>query len=155
MTALADFKEGIIYASIDIAASPDAVWSALTEPAQLTSWWGSSDTYRTFDWEVDLRPGGKWSSKAASVDGSNVGTVHGEYLQVEPPRLLVYSWIPSWDNFAETLIRVELSATPQGTHVKVRHSGFADRTVSGTGHAEGWKRVLGWLAGHAALRSPA
>jgi uncharacterized protein YndB with AHSA1/START domain len=152
VSALADFKAGIIYASVEIDAPPEAVWAAMTEPAQLGSWWGSSDTYRTLNWQVDLRPGGKWSSDSANVDGSKTGHVRGEYVEVDRPRLLVYTWQASWDNFAETLIRVELSPTASGTHVKVRHSGFAERTASGAGHAEGWKRVLGWLSGHAALR---
>jgi uncharacterized protein YndB with AHSA1/START domain len=104
------------------------------------------------NWQVDLRPGGKWSSDSARVDGSQTGHVHGEYLEVDKPRLLVYTWKASWDGFSETLIRVDLTATTTGTHVKIRHSGFADRTASGVGHAEGWKRVLGWLAAHRALR---
>ena len=152
MSALADFKEGVIFASIDIDAPAEAVWDAVTDPAQLASWWGSPDTYRTFDWEVDLRPGGKWSSKSARHDGSQQGMVHGEYLEVDRPRLLVYTWLASWDNFAETVIRLELSPTATGTRVKIRHSGFAERRESGLGHTEGWKRVLGWLSGHGALR---
>lgn len=150
MSALSDFKEGVIHASIEIEATPEAVWDALTEPAQLSSWWGSSDSYRTFDWQVDLRPGGKWSSQAENVDGSNRGRVYGEYKQVERPSLLAYTWTPSWDDFAETLIVVELTPIANGTRVKVRHSGFAARPASGAAHGEGWKRVLGWLAGHTA-----
>lgn len=65
----------------------------------------------------------------------------------------MYTWIASWDGDAETVIRMELTATDTGTRVKVRHSGFADRAASGAGHADGWVRVLGWLAEHAALRS--
>ncbi len=154
MSAVADYAAGVIHASIDIDAPADAVWEALTQPAQLASWWGSTDTYRTFDWQIDLRPGGKWSSQAVNVDGSQPGRVHGEYLEVQPPRLLVYTWIPSWDNFAETLIRVELTASARGTHVKVRHSGFAERVASGAAHAEGWKRVLVWLAAGCSARLP-
>lgn len=152
MTALADFKEGVIFASIDIDAPAEAVWDAVTDPAQLASWWGSPDTYRTFDWEVDLRTGGKWSSKSARHDGSQQGVVHGEYLEVDRPRLLVFTWLASWDNFAETLIRLELTPTATGTHVKIRHSGFGERRESGVGHAQGWIRVLGWLSAHPALR---
>jgi uncharacterized protein YndB with AHSA1/START domain len=152
VSALADFKEGIIYASIEIDAPADAVWDALTDPAQLASWWGSPDTYRTFNWQVDLQPGGKWTSDSARIDGSQAGNVHGEYLEVDKPRLLVFTWKASWDGFAETLIRCELTPTSSGTRVTIRHSGFAERVVSGAGHSEGWKRVLGWLAGHAALR---
>ena len=115
MTALADFKEGVIFASIEIDAPAEAVWDAVTDPAQLASWWGSPDTYRTFDWEVDLRPGGKWSSKSARHDGSEQGIVHGEYVEVDKPRRLVFTWLASWDNFAETLIVLELTPTAKGT----------------------------------------
>jgi uncharacterized protein YndB with AHSA1/START domain len=152
VSALADFKAGVIHASIEIAAPPEAVWEAMIDPAQLASWWGSDDTYRTMTWQVDLRPGGKWSSDSARVDGTQQGHVHGEYLEVDPPRLLVFTWLASWDGFAETVIRMELSPTASGTQVKIRHSGFADRAASGAGHAEGWKRVLGWLSAHGALR---
>lgn len=155
MSALSDFQAGTIHASIDIDAAPEVVWDALTDPAQLASWWGSPDAYRTFDWEVDLRPGGKWSSKSERTDGTERGLVHGEYLRVERPHLLELTWLASWDGFAETVIRMELTATPTGTRVKVRHTGFAERLASGAGHSEGWKLVLGWLGGHAALRSPA
>jgi uncharacterized protein YndB with AHSA1/START domain len=152
VSALADFKAGVVHASIEIDAPPEAVWDALTQPEQLASWWGSDTDYRTMNWQVDLRPGGKWSGDSARVDGSQTGNVNGEYLEVDPPRLLVYTWRASWDNFTETLIRMELTPTAKGTLVKVRHSGFADRTASGAGHAEGWKRVLGWLSEHPALR---
>jgi uncharacterized protein YndB with AHSA1/START domain len=152
MSALADFKAGVIYASIEIEAPAEAVWDAVTDPAQLASWWGSPDTYKTMNWQVDLRPGGKWNSDSARHDGSQRGSVHGEYLEVQKPSLLVYTWRASWDEFSETLIRMELTPTPTGTRVTVRHSGFGERTTSGLGHTEGWKRVLGWLAGHTALR---
>lgn len=155
MTALADFRQGTIHASIDIDGPPEVVWDALTDPSQLATWWGSPDTYRTFDWEVDLRPGGKWSSKSERLDGTQQGYVHGEYLEVKPPHLLVFTWLASWDGFAETQIRVELTETATGTRVKVRHTGFGDRVASAMGHTEGWKRVLGWLGAHTALRSPA
>jgi uncharacterized protein YndB with AHSA1/START domain len=152
MSALADFKAGVIVASIDIEAPAEAVWEAMTDPSQLMSWWGSPDTYRTFDWELDLRPGGKWSSRSERLDGTQQGTVHGEYLEVDKPRLLVFTWLASWDGFAETVIRMELSPTLTGTRVKIRHSGFGERRQSGEGHTEGWKRVLGWLSAHAELR---
>lgn len=151
MSAVADLKDGVIFAAIDIEAPAQQVWDALTEPGQLASWWGADD-YRTFNWQVDLRPGGKWSSDHARHDGSEAGSVSGEYLEVEPPRLLVYTWRPSFDAFRETLVRVELSDTPSGTRVKIKHSGFAPGSPSALGHTEGWKRVLGWLAGHLALR---
>ncbi len=100
--------------------------------------------YRTDDWKVDLRPGGKWSCQARSPQGDS--EVRGEYLAIEPPRLLEYTWEPSWEQYRQTIIRCTLEAIPGGTRVSVVHRGFT-AGESATGHAEGWTRVLGWLAG--------
>jgi uncharacterized protein YndB with AHSA1/START domain len=147
--ALADVQAGTILASIEIEAAPEVVFDALVEPEQLMAWWGSDDTYRTSDWQVDLRPGGAWSARASSAHGEESSIVRGTYVEIDRPRLLVYTWQASWDGFAETLIRVELGASASGTRVKVTHTGFGERRESAAGHANGWCRVLEWLAEHA------
>jgi uncharacterized protein YndB with AHSA1/START domain len=83
--------------------------------------------------------------------------VEGEYLEVDPPRLLVHTWVGSYDP-TKTVVRWELE--PQtvnalhpsgpkksgtGTLVRVTQSGFARNLESAKSHGEGWKRVLGWL----------
>jgi uncharacterized protein YndB with AHSA1/START domain len=147
-SAVADLAEGTIHASIEIEATPDVVFNAMIDPEQLAAWWGSPETYRTSNWQVDLRPGGEWSTTAKNVSDGRNGVVRGRYLEVERPRLLVYTWQPSWDDFAETTIRVELTPTRTGTRVRITHSGFGDRLASATGHTAGWRRVLGWLEDH-------
>jgi uncharacterized protein YndB with AHSA1/START domain len=62
--------------------------------------------------------------------------------------LLVFTWQPSWDDYAETTIRVELMPTGAGTRVRVTHTGFGERLASATGHTEGWRRLLRWLDDH-------
>ena len=42
-----------------IAASPDAVFAAMTTPARLARWWGPAGFTNEFDL-CDLRPGGAW-----------------------------------------------------------------------------------------------
>jgi uncharacterized protein YndB with AHSA1/START domain len=148
VSAVADVTEGTIHASIDIDAAPEEVFDALVEPEQLAAWWGSADSYRTFDWKLDLRPGGEWSTQAKNVADGHESSVRGKYLEIERPRLLVYTWQPSWDGFAETTIVIELSAIATGTRVRVTHSGFGERAESAGGHAEGWKNVLSWLSAH-------
>ncbi len=144
--ALADPAAGTIHAQIDIEAPPDDVYQALTDPGELAAWWGSPDTYRTFDGKLDLRVGGAWSCQAEDHATKRRGEVRGEYLALDPPRGLSYTWQPSWDNFLPSVIRVELEPTAAGTRVRVIHSGFEGRPESCQGHAEGWRRVLGWLA---------
>jgi len=47
-----------------------------------------------------------------------------------------------------TTVSYLLEPIDGGTRVTVRHSGFTGRPESCDGHAEGWQRVLGWLAAH-------
>jgi uncharacterized protein YndB with AHSA1/START domain len=144
MRALANVDGGVIKAEIDLAASPERVFRSLTDSDELAAWWGSDEMYRTTEWVIDLRPGGKWSTLAVGVDGSK-STVGGEYLEVDPPRRLVYTWRPSWDNFEETTVRYDLVPTATGTRLLVTHTGFGDRAAQADGTGDGWKRVLDWL----------
>ena len=154
MRALANVDEGIVKAEIEIAAPPERVFRSLTDPTELGMWWGDDVMYRTYDWQVDLRVGGAWSTRARGADGTET-TVGGEYLDVDPPRLLVFTWRPSWDSFVETTVRCELTPTASGTRVKVTHTGFTDRATAAEGTGEGWKRVLEWVAEHLEARRSA
>jgi uncharacterized protein YndB with AHSA1/START domain len=146
ISSLADVARGTVHAVVEIAAPPEKVFRALTDPRQLAAWWGA-DLYRTYDWQVDLRAGGQWSCQ---VDNPRTGpaSVRGEYLEVEPPHTIVCTWSPSWENFATTTIRYELQATGKGTRLKVTHSGF-DNPAACESHAKGWELVLGWLGSFA------
>lgn len=136
--------QDLVVAEIFIEAPPDRIFHAITQPQQLTQWWGQSGMYRTLTAEADLRPGGLWRTSGQGADGSAF-EVRGEYREIDPPRLLVYTWHPSWDPSRSTLVRWELSAQEKGTLVRVRHSGFAGDRKAAEDHSNGWTRVLGWL----------
>jgi uncharacterized protein YndB with AHSA1/START domain len=151
--ATADTEKGTINVVADIAATPEAVFRALTDPKQLAQWWGAPGVYHTERWEVDLRPGGKWVSHIKAKEGDEMGPrdepeqlVRGEYITVDPPRVLEYTWSPSWDGFAVTTVRCEIEPTPTGSRLTLVHSGFAGRAQMATSHGEGWVRVLGWFS---------
>jgi uncharacterized protein YndB with AHSA1/START domain len=104
-----------------------------------------------------VRPGGKWSSIGVRVDGTSF-RVDGEYLEVDPPRLLTHTWISSYSNNLKTVVRWELEPTEvhglhpsgpkkagTGTLLKIRHDGFAGAPQAAKAHGEGWQRVLGWM----------
>jgi len=149
-----------ITAEIFIAAPPERVFQAITDPAQAPRWWGRQDMYRTTEWHADLRPGGKWKSVGAGADGKPF-SVEGEYLEVDPPRRLVHTWIASWTGSLKTVVHWELE--PQAVHglhpggpkkagtgtlLKLRHEGFAAVPQAAASHADGWNRVMGWLVAY-------
>lgn len=146
-----------VVGEVFIAAPPARVFEALTDPKQVPRWWGHQNMYRITEWKADVRPGGKWSSIGVGVDGTSF-RVDGEYLEVDPPRLLTHTWISSYSNNLETVVRWELEPTEvhglhpsgpkkagTGTLLKIRHHGFAGAPQAAKGHAEGWQRVLGWM----------
>jgi len=150
-------EQNIIQGEVFIAAPPARVFEAITDPKQVPRWWGQQGMYRITEWKCDVRAGGKWSSVGQSQDGSTF-RVDGEYIEVDPPRLLVHTWIASWSGNIETVVRWELEPTDihglqpsgprragTGTMLKIRHTGFAAAPDAAKNHADGWKRVLGWM----------
>ena len=146
-----------VLAEIFIAAPPDRVFQALTDPAQMPLWWGEKGMYRITECQNDLRPGGKWVSVGVGADGKSF-QVDGEYIEIDRPRLLVYTWNPSFAHLHNTMVRVELEPRDvhglqhrgphrvgTGTLVKIRHEGFAGDFTQAKSHGEGWTRVLGWM----------
>jgi len=149
--------QDVVSAEIFIAAPPARVFQAVTDPAQIPRWWGHHDHCRIQQSEVDLRVGGKWSSRGVKFDGTPFHS-GGEYLDIDPPRLLVQTWICSSAPALHTVLRWELEPKsvhglyPNGPHragtgtlVKISHQGFAGDAAAASDHEEGWKRVLGWL----------
>ena len=136
-------EQNTVEEEILIAAPPKRVFQALVDPEQLLQWWGQKGIYRGKRWTTDLRPGGKWRSEGTSERDGSPFEVHGEYLQIDPPRLLEFTWIASWAGPMNTVVRIELSPSSGGTLVRLRHSGFT--TPAQLQAHRGWPQVLGWL----------
>jgi len=138
-----------IVGEVEIAAPPEQVFRALTDPAQLIRWWGD-DICKTSVWEMDARRGGKWRFEASDpsgkivVNGVSAFTAYGESTKFDTPRLLAYTWLGNWHDHPErpSTARWELSATKTGTRVKVTHSGLADQPVARKDYAGGWPGLL-------------
>jgi len=132
-----------IVSEIHIAAPPERVFQALVDPGQLVQWWGQVGVYRSTHFEADLRAGGLWRTSGIGPNGKNF-EASGEYLEVQRPRLLVYTWVASWTGEVQTTVRWELEPTAEGTRVKLRHSGFAAHPELAQSY-RGWPTMLGWL----------
>lgn len=126
--------------SLDLDAPPDRVWRALTEPAEISAWFGDSA-------ELDLRPGGTgwfgWEK-------------HGRFAvrveTVEPPHRLAWRWCHEpdtpIDQGTSTLVEWRLTARPEGgTRLELRESGFETRK-HWQENTKGWNSELGELMAH-------
>jgi uncharacterized protein YndB with AHSA1/START domain len=144
--AVADLTDGLVLASVEIAAPPERVFRAISS-AEIADWWGSPETYRVTRWTGDVRPGGWWRSEGVSADGKSFA-VGGEILEVEPPSLLVQTWRYERKPGDVTTVRFRIDSIPGGSRLTVRHEGFRDRDACDS-HGTGWERVLTWLAAFA------
>ncbi|MFZ0816376.1 MAG: SRPBCC domain-containing protein, partial [Candidatus Sulfotelmatobacter sp.] len=96
--------QNAVVGEIFIAAPPARVFAAITDPSQMPRWWGQEGMYRVTEWKADLCVGGKWSSVGVGADGTSF-RVAGEYLEVDPPRLLVHTWVASYTGPLKTIVR--------------------------------------------------
>lgn len=134
----------------EIAAPRERVFAALINEEQLNRWWTSPICQRT-TWKMEARQGGKWEFETTpgsqSINGVNEFKCRGEILDIDPPRLLVYTWIANWNDnpAAVTTVKWELIATSTGTLVRVTHTGLAQQKVARELYRGGWPGVLGNL----------
>jgi len=132
-----------IVSEIRIAAPPACVFQALANSSQVVHWWGQAGIYRCTKFESDLRVGGTW--RAIGLDGNGRHfEITGEYLEVEPPRILSSTWVATWTGNAKTKVRWELEPFDRGTLVRIRHSGFKAHPELAQAY-RGWPRMLGWV----------
>ena len=141
MTQTSTSSGDTIIEEITIKGSAERIFEAIVDPKQRVKWWGKKGVYESTHMESDTRVGGKWLMKGTGF--SKEFTVYGEYRKVERPRLLEFTWIPSWENgSAESVVRFELNEKEGVTTVRLTHSGL---TPAGREAHKGWPQVLGWL----------
>ena len=75
-----------------VRALRSRVWNAYSNPDDIVQWNAASDDWHTTRSSVDLRPGGKFSSRMEAKDGSFGFDFEGTYTRVEPERLIAYSF---------------------------------------------------------------
>jgi len=127
-----------IHLSMFMEATPERVFRALTEPAQLDRWMAK-------DARVDLREGGRYDLGFApeGYDGPMMSV-----LDFEPNRRLTISW-PDWrGDRAVPVQTVTWLLEPEGTGTRVTlvHAGFV-RAVDLSDYPFGWGYFLRRLRG--------
>jgi uncharacterized protein YndB with AHSA1/START domain len=138
----------VIREKIFIAASPERLFGALTEPEQLLAWWGDPRQYQCTSWTSDLKVGGAWRSEGTSV-GGNPFTVDGVFVEIDRPRVLAFTWHASWTPGPVLTARITLEPADGGTWVTWTMSGFKGHPEALAAHRGGLPSVLAWLRAYA------
>lgn len=102
--------------SVLLDADPDEVWQAITDPHQLSSWFGALV-------DLDVRPGG--TGRFVSDEGEVRDAV---VVRVDPGRHVTFQWWPVGERRAgapaTTRVSFDLEATDGGTRLTVVERGF-------------------------------
>ena len=120
-----------------LEAPQERIFSKLTEPAQLAKWWGPKG-FTTPEIELDLSVGGGYRFTMQPPDG-DVFHLSGEFLEIDPPSLLAYTF--RWDepvpDDRETVVTLSLNAVGDATEVSLSQGEFAteERLML---HRSGW-----------------
>ncbi len=122
-----------IIVTTTIAAPIAEVWQAYTSPDDIKVWNAASADWHTTHAEVDLRVGGKFTSRMEAKDGSFGFDFAGEYTKLIPQQLIEYVFDERnvSVNFAEGSdgILVTVSFDPESIHSEEQQR-------------EGWQAIL-------------
>ncbi|MFF5846849.1 SRPBCC domain-containing protein [Streptomyces massasporeus] len=121
------------------------VFRELTDPRELARWWGP-DGFTIPSVESDLRPGGAYRIAMRPPEGELFYLV-GEFLEVEPPERLAYTfrWEDPDPEDRETVVTLSLHDIDAARSELVLEQGdFASERRRAL-HEEGWSQGLGKL----------
>ena len=127
------------------AAPREEVFRAWTEPEVLRRWGAAAPDWEGTRAEVDVRVGGRYRLSMRDPQSGDEHTVGGEYVEIDPPARLVYTWTGEGADAdspsAGSVVTVEFLADGERTTVVLTHDGIADER-SRDQHAHGWAGCL-------------
>jgi uncharacterized protein YndB with AHSA1/START domain len=116
-----------------VNAPIEKVWLTYNAPEHIVKWNAASEDWHTTSSSVDLREGGKFSSRMEAKDGSFGFDFAGTYTKVIENKLIEYS-------FGERTARVEFSEVPTGIKVLVEFESEEMHSIEQQKH--GWQAIL-------------
>jgi uncharacterized protein YndB with AHSA1/START domain len=120
----------------ELACPPEKLWRALTLPHLIEAWLMKSDFAPVVGHRFNLT--GDWG-----------GVLDCEVLEVEPNRILSYTWDHVHDDPAfdlKSVVTFTLTPTSSGTHLRMEQSGFRpDQKQAFGGARYGWQQFLARL----------
>lgn len=128
--------EDTVVKEIYIAATAEDIFPYLTSSRQYVLWMG-------LDARIDARPGGVYK-----IDLNGIDSVIGEYLEVDPPRRLKFTWscIGRDNTIPDDLSTVEIELLPKGNGTLLRLTHRGPDRAGRDRHDAGWDHYLARFA---------
>lgn len=122
-----------IRVEVSVSAPIDTVWAAYVTPEDIVQWNAASDDWHTTTSTVDLRPGGKFSSRMEAKDGSFGFDFEGEYTNVITNELIEYG-------FGDRVASIRFQEQANAVRVTVEFDAETENPVEM--QREGWQAIL-------------
>jgi uncharacterized protein YndB with AHSA1/START domain len=123
-----------------VKAGLERVWEAWSDPEDIKRWNAASEDWHTTSCSVDLREGGRFSSRMEAKDASEGFDFEGSYTRVVPRALIEYRMSDGRE------VRVEFKALPDG--VAVTETFDAETENPAELQRQGWQAILDRFARH-------
>lgn len=120
----------------------ERAFAAFTSPAAILCWWGDDRSYRTREWDSELRSGGRWRARFETAEGKSF-RASGEYIAVESPKLLEWTWQADWEDVPKRL-RMEFAPERGGTALHATSNSDYNPDMQAE-DARGLAEILGWF----------
>jgi uncharacterized protein YndB with AHSA1/START domain len=129
-----------------MGAPRESVWKALTDPDELSRWWGP-DGFTSPRIEQDLRVGGRYRIAMQPPEGE-LFHLSGEFRELDPPARLAYTfvWEPPNPDDQETVAALSLADLGDSTELTLEQGPFATEERLAL-HREGWTQSFEKLKG--------
>jgi uncharacterized protein YndB with AHSA1/START domain len=124
----------------DVKAPLAKVWDAYNNPADIKQWNQASPDWHTTQARVDLREGGKFSSRMEAKDGSAGFDFEGVYTKVVPQKTVAYRMEDGRE------ATVGFTEKVNAVHVTVTFDAESQNTVEL--QRGGWQAILDSFAKH-------
>ena len=128
-------------------APRELVWRMWHDPEHMVRWHGPEGC-ALLECDLDFRVGGKWRRLMSSGPGHR-HVISGEYLEIEEPRRLSFTYINAYDGF-ETVVTMDFRDEAGKTRMLFRQTPFISRDER-DGHAGGWGSGFDCFARYLAL----
>ncbi len=132
-----------------IKAPRQKVFDAWTQPQHIRNWWRCDPSWSTVVAEIDLRVGGRYRFGMRDPAKDHDHVVSGEFIEVDAPNRLVYTW--AWEEPTEhpgqSRVTVEFIENGNTTDLLVTHDGFPELSYT-EAHNQGWQACLNVFEGY-------
>lgn len=120
-----------------LPVSRQRVFAAWLDPVSLAEWMRPGETTRATV-TVDPRVGGRFRIVMSHDHGDYEHS--GEYLTIDPPSLLSFTWMSSATDNRSTVVTVELLERNGGTELILTHRQLPPSRIEA--HRKGWTDIV-------------